>query len=410
VVTEHEVVGYFTDRRTSAITVTLDRQQELVLGGGQSGLLRPLLAPPHEPAQAGPELQELLEVSLSQPHIVPRYRIRTMEIGAEAGGTVMATGIVSVAIHYEGFETISRVLLAICAVIWVILAALLALVVVLDFRHAREEAKRPAALTAVAGTAVLGARLALLGWSWAGWTLLVIAAVLPALLLPVLARAGPLPRTGGSFLTVVAVQSLAVLAATLAGSTGHTWPALVALAPCVVGVAAYPAVLARFDLSELRHGAGDHWVSGGALAISTLSCAQIANALVLTRGSSDLHDALRVASLVLWGLTMAWLPVLIVAEARWPRPSYDVRRWATVFPLGMYSVMSTTTGGVAGMNGLTQFGHAAAWVALAAWFATALGWGRRRLPLDSDEPRGGRSPRPRSAERAVRGPTTRCRT
>jgi tellurite resistance protein TehA-like permease len=201
-----------------------------------------------------------------------------------------------------------------------------------------------------------------------------------------------------------------VLAAMLAGRTGHTWPALVALAPRAVGLAAYPAVLARFDVSELRHGAGDHWVSGGALAISTLSCAQIANALLLTRGPSHLHDVLRVASLILWGLTMAWLPALIVAEVRWPRPSYDVRRWATVFPLGMYSVMSTTTGGVAGINGLTQFGHVAAWFALAAWLATALGWGRRQLLLGRGEPRDGRSPRPRSADRAVRDPTTRCRT
>lgn len=174
----------------------------------------------------------------------------------------MATGIVSVAILDEQATTLSRVLLAVCAVTWAILAALLVAAVLFDFRRAREEATRPAALTAVAGTAVLGVRLTVLGWSWAGWALLAIAAALPALLLPALARDGPLPRTGGSFLVVVALQSLAVLAATMASSTFRTWPALAALAVSAVGLVAYPAVLARFDVSELRYGAGDHWVSG----------------------------------------------------------------------------------------------------------------------------------------------------
>jgi hypothetical protein len=172
-----------------------------------------------------------------------------------------------------------------------------------------------------------------------------------------------------------------VLAATVGASPNRSWPALAALAPCALGLATYPLVLARFDVNELRHGAGDHWVSGGALAISTLACAQIAHALSVSRGAIGLHEPLRVTSVVLWAVTVAWLPALVAAEARWPRPGYDVRRWATVFPLGMYSVMSTATGTVAGADGLLQFGHVAAWVALAAWTATFLGWARRQPPL-----------------------------
>jgi tellurite resistance protein TehA-like permease len=238
----------------------------------------------------------------------------------------------------------------------------------------------------------------------------VISATLAALLLPALARAGPLPSTGASFLLVVAVQSLAVLAATLGGSAARSWPALAALAPLVAGLAAYPLVLARFDFSGLRHGAGDHWVSGGALAISALACAQIAHALSVSRGPTSLHDPLRVASLVLWGVTMAWLPALVVAEVRWPRPSYDVARWATVFPLGMYSVMSTAIGRVAGFDGLIQVGHVVAWVALAAWVATALGWARHQLPLVRRCVRPDRGATRRGPAAAAPGPTPRCRT
>jgi hypothetical protein len=75
VVAQNEVVGYFADRRAPRVTVALDRQQQLVLGGGQSRCLRSLFAPTQETAQAGAQFQQLLEVSLLQVHIVSRYRI-----------------------------------------------------------------------------------------------------------------------------------------------------------------------------------------------------------------------------------------------------------------------------------------------------------------------------------------------
>lgn len=37
---------------------------------------------------------------------------------------------------------------------------------------------------------------------------------------------------------------------------------------------------------------------------------------------------------------MAWLPAWVPGEVVWPRLNYDVRRWSTVFPVGMYAVRS----------------------------------------------------------------------
>jgi uncharacterized membrane protein len=221
---------------------------------------------------------------------------------------------------------------------------------------------------------VLGTRLTQLGWAWAGSTALVLAAALWLVLAGYLLRRRPQARSGAAFLLVVGPQSLAVLAAVLTVHTHEVWPALVALGPFAIGTVTYPAVLAGFDLAELRSGAGDHWVSGGALAISTLACAEIAQAVAGgTEVIGAIHDVLRVASLVLWVSTVLWLPGLVAGEVRRPRPRYDVRRWATVFPLGMYSVMSVATGRVAGVGPLVSFGHVWAWVALAAWGATAAG-------------------------------------
>ena len=63
----------------------------------------------------------------------------------------------------------------ICAAVWVLLAMLLGARIWRDTERVQQEARSPAALTAVAGTAVLGTGLTLLGWEWAGIVLLAVA-------------------------------------------------------------------------------------------------------------------------------------------------------------------------------------------------------------------------------------------
>jgi Voltage-dependent anion channel len=326
--------------------------------------------------------------------VIPmRAKGLTQALGPDAGGAVMATGIVSVAIRADGHETLSLALLALTATAWALLGGAIVRRVSCDRQRWRAEAQQLASLTAVAGTAVLGARLALLGWYWAGWTLLAIATALCLTLVRGLRKARALPSSGAAFLLVVAPESLAVLAAVLAGRLGLRWFAFVALLPFAFGLCAYVLVLTRFDFAQLRTGAGDHWVSGGALAISTLACAELARAITTVRAVEGLHDLLRIATLVLWVLSMLWLPALIVGEARWPRWRYDVCRWATVFPLGMYAVMSFAAGAATGSAWLVSFGRAWAWVALAAWAATTLGAARAVRACIS-------SPAPSSSQRS----------
>jgi hypothetical protein len=128
-------------------------------------------------------------------------------------------------------------------------------------------------LTGVAATEVLGSRLIMLGWNWAGIMLLVIALVLwLALLRPVLTH-WAVPTIGVSFLLTVSTESLAVLSGSVAAAEGARWLLDVALAPFVLGLAFYAFVFARFDFRQLGLGHGDHWITGGALAISTLAAA-----------------------------------------------------------------------------------------------------------------------------------------
>jgi tellurite resistance protein TehA-like permease len=297
-----------------------------------------------------------------------------------SGAIVMGTGIVSIGLALDGQVLLSRVLLVLCAIAWVTLAVVLGLRALRDRAQVRSEAFSPAALTVVAGTEVLGSRLTLLGWAGAGIALLGIAfALWLALLGPVLGHF-IFPAVGAALLVTVATESLADLSAALATAEHTRWLVVTALAPLALGLAFYALVISRFDYCQLWIGRGDHWITGGALAISTLAAARITLACrtlpVLAGGAG----ALQVMTIVLWVLSIAWLPVLLSAELTHRRLSYDVRRWATVFPVGMYAACSFLVGSAAHVPAITDFARIAVWVGVALWvivFAAMLARGLR---------------------------------
>ena len=293
-----------------------------------------------------------------------------------SGAVVMGTGIVSIALSLDGQETLSRVLLALDAAAWVILAILLPARALRDRARFRGDLRPPAAFTAVAGTAVLGTRLTLLGWNWAGGALLVIALGLWLGLIGPVLRHWSTPTLGSSFILTVGTESLALLAAAMALAEHADWLLIASLPPFVLGLGFYLFVLSRFDVCQLATGRGDHWVTGGALAISTVAAGRIALAGGELWSSSGAVSVFKDIALVLWALTLLWLPVLLFAEVRWPRGRYSVRRWSTVFPVGMYAACSFVVGKVALAQAITDFARVWVWVALAVWMLVATGLAR----------------------------------
>lgn len=317
-----------------------------------------------------------------------------------SGAIVMGTGIVSVALSQDGQEWLSRLLLVLAAAIWLTLGVLLAARALRDHAQFRRDVRLPAAFTAVAGTAVLGTRLTLLGWHRVGAALLAIAVIMwLGLLAPVL-RNWTAPTVGASFVLTVGTESLAVLAAVLAFEYRAGWLLEAALVPFVLGLCFYAFVLSRFDRRQLAIGRGDHWVTGGALAISTVAAGRItlaADQLDLLGGAVGV---LRGVALALWVLTFLWLPVLLVAEARHRRVRYDVRRWSTVFPVGMYAACSFVVGDVASAPLVTSFARVWVWVALAVWAVVAFGLARTAAAVLA-EALGQAPPRPRPRDGEV---------
>jgi hypothetical protein len=261
-----------------------------------------------------------------------------------------------------------------------------------DAEAVRAELRSPArafgALTLVAATEVIASRLALAGLVAVAAAVGACGVVLAAVLLPAAGaaalRAPPCARirsaTGSWFLATVALESIAVTGADL----DRTWAsAPVAVASAVLwlaGLAAYvPVASVLIGSVAARHldrrvVAGDHWVAMGALAIASVAAASLA-AACRTTSVGWLVTPLQDAAIVLWVACSVLLLPLIAVEAVLALscgvPAYRLERWATVFPLGMYSVAGS-------LAGVQAAGDVAFWVALAAWAAVAAGLIRSR--------------------------------
>lgn len=292
---------------------------------------------------------------------------RVLASGApEAGAQVMGTGIVSVALFLDGDRILSRILFGIAVATWVALAGLVAARAVRDPRRLREQARSPAALTWVAGTAVLDARVSLLRSTVGSEILLVVVLGLWLLLVPRVLSHWRTPTTGGSLLLTVATQALAVVAAAVARRTRGDWLLVAALAPFGLGLVSYLFVMSRFEVRQLTIGRGDQWVTGGALAISTLAAGDI---VAGAKGLAVLGHgvALEPVAVGVWVASMLWLPVLLASEVFYPRLVYDPLRWGTVFPFGMYAACSAVVGAAAHVSAITDFARVWVWIALAVW-------------------------------------------
>ncbi|GAA2028204.1 tellurite resistance/C4-dicarboxylate transporter family protein [Yaniella flava] len=308
---------------------------------------------------------------------------------------VMGSGIVSISLHLLEYFIASIVLLSIAAIAYVILVGL---------NLWRLVAHRPAMsadfhdiqhsfgfFTFVAGTGVLGSRLALSGWWTTAVILLIIAAVawlILGYLVPVFAVLGKATRplikwaNGSWFVWVVGAQSVAVLAATLEPHLAGARDALAMTAVFAwsLGVVLYVAVAVFVALRMMTYPLDPHefnppyWVSMGALAITVVAAARIAE-----MASSPMVDVTRglVAGMaVLFWCFATWMIPALFGIGIWRHVFrkvplvYEPGLWSIVFPLGMYSVAGIYLGRVNDLPIVEAVGSGWMWVAVIAWGIT----------------------------------------
>ncbi|MFE9675996.1 tellurite resistance/C4-dicarboxylate transporter family protein [Streptomyces sp. NPDC006259] len=290
-----------------------------------------------------------------------------------AGAAVMATGILSVGLHQTGYAVLSRIALVLAGAAWVALAADFVVRLLRERERWRADAVTPGALTAVSATAVLGAAVSAAGRQTLASALLALAAALWPVLLVNVVRHWGRHMPGAVFLCCVATQGLAVLGASVARAESVAWPAHASLVLFWLGLVLYGLALTRFDPRQVREGAGDHWVAGGALAISALAGSRLLAAEDGGRylWNGDDSGVLHAVTLALLVLDLTGYAVLLVAEVRWPRTRYETRRWATVFPMGMTAVATLSVAAAVDVPWLEGPGEVLLWVAVTAWLVVA---------------------------------------
>ncbi len=315
-------------------------------------------------------------------------------------GFVMATGIVSTGAFLVGPSWLSLALLVITAAGFTVLAVMLTARLVLFRSQVVADLEAPERafgfFTVPAGIDVLAVRFAFAGHPVAT---AILAACAAAVWLPLaygvpasvlLHRAGDsvLGGVDGTWLLwIVATQSLALVSAVLIPA----WPSQASLlAPVAaglwcVGLVLYLLVVALIVMHWLTVPmtpgtfGPPYWILMGATAISVLAGARD---LVLPHDIPALHATdgfIEGFSFALWAFGTWWIPLLVILSlwrhvtGHWPL-TYEPSLWSVVFPLGMYSVASSTFGKAAGLTFMEPLARFMFWVAVAAWVLVAAGF------------------------------------
>lgn len=313
---------------------------------------------------------------------------------------VMATGIVSLAASIQGFAGLAQ------GMFWanvVFFAALWALTLLRLVRHwARlkadlsSHARGVGFFTAVPATCVLGTQALLIqhasaaawGLWFAGLALWLLVTYTIFTALTVKAEKPPLEQglNGGWLVSVVATQSVSVLASQLSSHTGESreamlfaalifWLGGAMLYVWIISLIFYRYTFFPFKPSDL---APPYWINMGAMAISTL-----AGATLLLSGSessvlSGLLPFVRGATLLFWATATWWIPMLVILGVwrhiiqKFPL-RYDPLYWGAVFPLGMYSVATARMHAALELRFLGVVPVLFFYVAMAAWLAAFIG-------------------------------------
>ena len=322
-----------------------------------------------------------------------REAVRTLNPGYFA--LVMATGIMSTAMHNHRLSALSVVLLWVAGIAYLVLVAMSMARIVSFGKEFTGDLSDPqrgfATFTFVAATDVLGTRLAidahhafalaLLAVGALAW--LILGYLVPWTALLSHGHESVLQGANGTwFIWVVASQSVAVLAAALQPQLGpgRRELALLAVFCWSVGVFLYAAVGAfvatRMLLYPLRPQdlTPPYWVAMGATAITVLAGARIvamADAPVL----AATHGFIAATSVLFWAFG-TWLIPPLLAGGIWRHVvhsiplRYEAALWSVVFPLGMYGVASHYLGQADHLPIVERIGDLEGWVALAAWIIT----------------------------------------
>ncbi len=321
---------------------------------------------------------------------------------------VMATGIVSIAAHLQGLETIGLVLLILNVAFFIVLMSLTVIRVIRFTRHILadllDHGRCVGFFTTVAGTCVLGSQflivlpnhlIATALWClgialWCVLTYTIFTSLIVKVTKP------PLPQgiNGGWLVAVVATQSVSVLSTQLAQvfhPINEDLALFFALAMWLGGGMLYIWIISlifyRYTFFPLEPSdlAPPYWINMGAMAISALAGTILIVATPRSALLQQILPFLKGLTLLFWATATWWIPMLVILGVwrhvyrRFPL-MYDPLYWGAVFPLGMYTACTWRLSEAINVQFLKTIATVFLWIALAAWVATFAGLVHRIWP------------------------------
>ena len=317
---------------------------------------------------------------------------------------VMATGIVSIAAHLQGFYYISLPLywfnFVAYSVLWI-------MTVWRAFRFPRrffvdftDHSLAPGFFTIVAGTGVLGSQLVLIGeapgiarifwWAAAILGLGLIYFIFTALVVKETKPSIAKGLNGSWLVAVVAIQAVSVLGGLLSPYSGPfresillasfvAWLFGGMLYIWIISMIFYRCMFFPFLPEDLTP---PYWINMGAVAISTLAgTGLIAQADGMALLGSIL-PFLKGFTFLFWATATWWIPMLVILAfwrhvyKRFPL-TYSPLYWGAVFPLGMYTVCTQRLAEVTALEMLTAISRVFIVIAFSAWLSAFLGMLRK---------------------------------
>lgn len=308
---------------------------------------------------------------------------------------VMATGIISNALFFDGYREWADVLFAVNLVAYPCLVLLTVLRFGWFSRALWADLTNPRLVfsffTIVAATDVFGiginlrgfATIALFMWLFALAVWFVLIYFSFAVLIFLNTARGANVVHGGWLIAIVGTESLVILGTIVAPGMGNLSSTVFVLIHMLwgVGLGLYGIFVTLFayrifffdvkpdDITPLL------WVVMGAAAIA----ANAGSTLILTESDMSFLRSMRPfidgVTLIMWAWATWWIPLLLLfgiwkhGICRVPL-TYTPMFWSLVFPLGMYALASLRLSLATDFPPLKSISHAMVWVALAAWTTT----------------------------------------
>ena len=313
---------------------------------------------------------------------------------------VMATGIMSIAMHFQGFLRNAFVLFVLNVAVYVILLAVtfmrLAFFAERVLADLVDHGRSVGFFTTVAGTCVLGSQFLLIGgketiatglWFF-GITLCGVLTYAIFTSLTVKTSKPPLAQGihGGWLVSVVATQSVSVLGSQLSSSfeSNREFTLFLALSLWLGGSMLYIWIISlifyRYTFFTLEPSdlAPPYWINMGAMAISTLAGTALLAAGAESALLQQIFPFIKGFTIFFWATATWWIPMLVILGVwrhvyrRFPL-RYDPLYWGAVFPLGMYSACTFRLSRAIDVPLLMDVSWGFLWIAFGAWGLTCYG-------------------------------------